>query len=249
MMSYEIKVIFAFVGAVFSSVIIYLNGLSFISYIPYGFVLALLIAVLVFIKPIWAHLKSFNRYTWLILVCYFSGVMAIERGSMGRPIEGILLTLPLISFYLYWSVLYTRFLLTKEKLSRISLFYLDVFLISTGFLIAGLFMMMLDSNNTDLRGWWPLVIALYIFYGLGSSIIYAVIALPITRKYHRRYTVIFSGVLILMLSAGIYLPRYIPVFNGLTLNSFSAVLLMALSAHAMMTFLLWLKQKGWTKSC
>lgn len=159
------------------------------------------------------------------------------------------MTLPLILFYLYWSQESSSFLAKNEIVCRKHLFYLDIFLISTAFLIAGLFMLILDFNNTDLRGWWPFVIAFYILYGLGIGIVYGLISTAIQQKYHRRYTRFFSSILVLILSSGVYLPRHVQIFNGVHLSSFSTVLFAALLSHSVIVSFLWIKQSAWRKTC
>lgn len=249
-MGYESKMFLAFISAIISTVLVFQGGwLSFISYIQPWIFPASVITGLLFIKPIWTLLKSFNVYTWLILAFYLSGVTAIEWDSMSMPFEGLFMTLPLILFYLYWSQKNSTFLTTKETVTRKHLFYLDTFLISTAFLIAGLLMLVLDFNNTDLRGWWPFVIAFYILYGLGSGLVYALITMPVPQHCHRRYTQIYSSMLILILSSGIYLPRHVQIFNVVHLSSFSAVLIAALLSHILIASILWIKQNAWGKPC
>ncbi|WP_419421610.1 hypothetical protein ACNVED_16670 (plasmid) [Legionella sp. D16C41] len=249
-MNYESKMFFAFISTIISTILVFQGGwLSFISYIQPWIFPALVIMGIIFIRSIWACLKSFNVYTWLIIAFYLSGVITIEWGSMSMPFEGLFMTLPLILFYLYWSQKNSAFLTTKEMVSRKHLFYLDIFLISTAFLVAGLLMLIIDFNNTDLRGWWPFVIAFYILYGLGSGLVYGLISTAIQQKYHRRYTRFFSSILILILSFGVFMPRHIQIFNGFSLDSFSALLLAALFSHIAITSFLWVKHNAWTKLC
>jgi hypothetical protein len=64
-------------------------------------------------------------------------------------------------------------------------------------------------NNADAKGWWTLTIYFITLYGLFFASIFSVIALLI--KNHKIYTMIFSFLIILLVSFGGFLPHYIPL--------------------------------------
>jgi hypothetical protein len=76
-------------------------------------------------------------------------------------------------------------------------------------LLACLISLIFSYDNSDAKGWWVLIIYFTTLYGLFFSLIFSVIALLI--ENHKIYTMIFSSLIIALISLGSFFPHYTPL--------------------------------------
>jgi hypothetical protein len=132
--------------------------------------------ILMFNKKTGGILKQINRYTWLIIICYLSGTLAMEYQSymLSVPFEGVFMTLPLVLAFIYWSQKNNKLLfLNGSEITKKEGFKIDSFLITTSFLLAGFVSLTMDLNNSDLRAFWPFFIFFISVFGFIFSLIYS----------------------------------------------------------------------------
>ncbi|ERH41135.1 hypothetical protein N750_17325 [Legionella pneumophila str. Leg01/53] len=85
--------------------------------------------------------------------------MEYQSYKLSVPLEGIFMTLPLVLAFVYWSQRNNKLLLLNgSEITKKEGFKIDLFLITSSFLLAGFVSLMMDSNNSDLRDFWPFLI-------------------------------------------------------------------------------------------
>ncbi|HAU0661265.1 TPA: hypothetical protein JBG89_11585 [Legionella pneumophila] len=192
-----------------------------------------LFIMLLFSKKIIKGLKKINRYTWLIIVCYLSGTLAMEYQTykFSGPLEGVFMTFPLVMAFIYWSYKNNKiFLLNSSEMTKKEAFKTDLFLISTSFLLAGFLSLMMDLDNSDLRAFWPFLIFFISIYGFIFSLIYALSGLFLNEN-HTKYTLFFASAIMLIYSLISFLPRKIGLLNGGEIEVFYALSIILLFLH------------------
>ena len=153
------------------------------------------------------HLKNLNKYSWLLLITFIFAVFAMSYQTANTSFDGFIQTLPLIIIFIFWSEksepLIKR---TESNLKKAQLFNRDTFILSFSFLLGYLISLLFAYDNSDAKGWWVLIIYFISLYGLIFSLIFSGIALLI--KNHKAYILVFSFLIIGLVSAGKFFPRY-----------------------------------------
>ncbi|HFD2301654.1 TPA: hypothetical protein ACF2PY_003260, partial [Legionella pneumophila] len=171
--------------------------------------------------------------TWLIIICYLAGTLAMEYQSykLSVPLEGIFMTLPLVLAFVYWSQRNNKLLLLNgSEITKKEGFKIDLFLITSSFLLAGFVSLMMDSNNSDLRDFWPFLIFFVSAFGFIFSLIYSLSGL-VFNDSHKKYTIFFSVAIISIYSLLSVSPRKIEVFNLVEIETIYAISILLLSLH------------------
>ncbi len=155
--------------------------------------------------------KKINRYSWVIIVFYLSGslIMGYQTHQYSVPFDGIFITTPLILAFIFWSQKTSDYLLSiNKKYSSSNGFKVDLFLITTAFLVTGCISLITEINNVDLRGFWPFYLFFISVYGFIFSLIYSAISLQF-KVEHKNYTFCFSAVIVLSYSLLFYFQNII----------------------------------------
>jgi len=153
-------------------------------------------------------LRNLNRYSWSLLLVFICAAFAMHYNTANSSFADFFQTLPLIIIAVYYCEKLTPLVNQPEhSLKKSKLFTRDLFILSFSFLFACLLSLIFSYNNSDARGWWSLIIYFITIYGLLFSICFSVIALLI--KNHKAYTVIFSLIIIVLVSMEPFLPHYI----------------------------------------
>ncbi|WP_173238634.1 hypothetical protein [Legionella antarctica] len=151
------------------------------------------------------------------------------------------MTLPLVLAFIYWSQKNNDLLLlTGSEIKKTDGFKMDLFLITTSFVLAGLLSLMMDLKNVDLRGAWPFLIFFISFYGFLFSLIYSLIGLFFIES-HKKYTLFFSLFIVLFFSLLSCFPRKIDIFNLMEIELFYAMPILLLSFNLVVILALHLK--------
>jgi len=176
-------------------------------------------------------LNKINRYSWLIIACYLSGALSVEYYTYqsGVHFEGLFMTLPLALAFIYWSQKNNNLLLlTGSEIKKTDGFKMDLFLITTSFVLAVFLSLMMDLNNVDLRGAWPFLIFFISIYGYFFSLIYSLMWLVFIEN-HKKYTLYFASFIVLFFSLLSCFPRKIDIFNLMEIEPFYAMPILLLS--------------------
>lgn len=228
---------FAFIGT-----FIMLNGsfnwflrtlFSYINVIILPVLFIIIIIILIFNRKTGGILKQINRYTWLIIICYLSGILAMEYQSykISVPFEGVFMTLPLVLFFIYWSQKNNKLLLLNgSEITKKDEFKIDLFLITTSFLLAGFVSLLMDFNNSDLRAFWPFYIFFISVFGFIFSLIYSLSG-HFFKVNHKKYTLFFSVAITSIYSLISVFPRRIGGLNLVEIETFYAISILLLSLH------------------
>ncbi|RUR19100.1 hypothetical protein ELY21_06165 [Legionella sp. km535] len=152
-------------------------------------------------------LRNLNIYSWSLLIAFISAAYAMNYHTANISLTDFFQTLPLIIIAVYCCEKLAPLINQPESdLKKSKLFARDLFILSFSFLFACLISLIISYNNSDVKGWWSLIIYFITIYGLLFSICFSAIALLI--KNHKRYTLIFSLVIIALISMGQLLPHY-----------------------------------------
>ncbi|RAP34630.1 hypothetical protein B1207_15210 [Legionella quinlivanii] len=164
----------------------------------------------------------FRLFATVLLLLFISLLVSIQIGAkVDWP--NSFLSFSLVSLFLLLS---QTFLHKGTKSS----FCYDFLSISYSFFLALIVSLLLKSQNTDVRSWWPILILLGIVYANIIGLIYSLIALFLTRS-HIWYTNVFAVVLFLGYLIQNWLPFYVEV-KGLGLfNLFYLFISLILLMH------------------
>lgn len=153
------------------------------------------------------HLKNLNKYSWLLLITFICAVFAMSYQTVNTSFDGFIQTLPLIIIFVFWSEKSAQLIKqTEGNLKKAQLFNRDTFILSFSFLLGYLISLLFAYDNSDVKGWWVLIIYFISLYGLIFSLIFSGMALLI--KNHKAYTLVFSLLIIGLVSAGKFFPPY-----------------------------------------
>lgn len=151
----------------------------------------------------------FNKYSWIVVLVYIATIVTFEYHSSAVPWEGLYLTSPLIFIYIFWSESITPLLKKDERtLNKTESFNRDLFLINFSFIFGELFSFLVQYNNTDLAGWWPLVFWFITLFGFLFAFAFSLIARMLGS--HKRYTLIFLIFIILIIPSLSFLAYTMP---------------------------------------
>lgn len=179
-------------------------------------------------------LKNSNGYSWSILIAFICALFAMHYHTANISFAGIFQTLPLIIIAVYTSEKLAPLISQPEhNLKKSRLFTRDVFILSFSFLFACLLSLIFSYNNSDARGWWPLIIYFITLYGLLFSLFFSAVALLI--KNHKVYTIIFALIIIVLVSMGQFFPPYtfIPMLGDI--ETFYVITCSLLILHCLFT--------------
>ena len=153
------------------------------------------------------HFKNLNRYSWSILVTFICATFAMSYHTAHVPFIDVFQTLLLILIAIYYGEKLAPLVNQPDPtLKKSEVYARDMFLLNYSFLLGCLFSLIFSYNNSDVKGWWSLIICFSTLYGLFFSVIFSALALII--KNHKRYTLVFSLFIIALLSMEKFLPDY-----------------------------------------
>lgn len=157
-----------------------------------------------------ARFRGLNRYSWSLIIAFICTAFAMHSRSISSFFEGFFQILPLVMIIVYWCEK-TAYLISQpeNKLQKIEIFRRDLFILGFSFLLGCFISLVLSYDNSDARGWWPLIVCFFTVYGLFFSLLFSVIAQFI--KNHKTYTIVFSLLIITLVSFGNFLPRYLTI--------------------------------------
>lgn len=152
------------------------------------------------------QLWQLNGYSWSIIVAFICATFAMQYHTANIYLKDFFQALPLIVIAVYWSEK-SRYSIKQPELNlkNAELFNRDFFILSLSFLLACLISLTFSYDNSDAKGWWVLIIYFITIYGLFFSLIFSAIALLI--ENHKIYTMIFSFLIIVLVSFGFFFPH------------------------------------------
>lgn len=177
-------------------------------------------------------LKNLNKYSWSILIAFICATFAMLYRTANISFEGFFQTLPLIIIAVYYCEKLAPLINQPEhNLKKSELFTRDLFILSFSFLLACLLSLIFSYNNSDVKGWWPLIVYFITVYGLFFSVFFSAAALLI--KNHKIYTIVFSFLIIVIISMGKFFPPYtfIPLLGNI--DTFYAITCSLLIFHCL----------------
>lgn len=178
------------------------------------------------------HLKILNKYSWLLLITFIFAVFAMSYQTTNTSFDGFIQTLPLIIIFVFWSEKSAQLIKqTESNLKKAQLFNRDTFILSFSFLLGCLISLLFAYDNSDAKGWWVLIIYFISLYGLIFSLIFSGMALLI--KNHKTYILIFSLLIIGLISGEKFFPYYtfIPLLGYI--DTFYAITSILLIIHCL----------------
>jgi len=208
-------------------------------------IIVLIIGLVLFHKRLLIIIKSINCLSWIILLSYLFGVFGMEYTTykFSVPLEGFMITVPLLISYLYWSQKRDiKQLLKANNWSRVNAFLVDLLLISSAFFIAGSLSLITELNNGDARAFWPFQMYFMAFYGIIFSWGYSLLGLMI-KKNHIKYSLLISSTIILSFIALNYLPRRINLIHELKIEPFYFIFSIILLLHIGVCIAYFMKEK------
>ena len=156
-------------------------------------------------RPKLSLFKSINPFSLCILGLYLIFVL-LNTFSRVITLLDILVTFPLIWSICVWSKGYYLALIKESPKKTKDIFWQDLFLIFYGFIISILISFVIQHANTDLRGWWPIILYYLSLIGFSYALIYAFCAMLL--KEHKTYALLFFFLTIIVI-VGINLIAYI----------------------------------------
>lgn len=151
---------------------------------------------------------NLNKYSWSILIAFICATFSMLHHTANISLEDFVQTFPLILVAIYYSEKLAPFINQPDhSLKKAQLFARDLFILSFSFLLGCLLSLILSYNNSDAKGWWTLIVYLITLYGLFFSVLFSTIVLLI--ENHKKYTIVFSLIIIIFVSIGTFFPHYI----------------------------------------
>lgn len=114
---------------------------------------------------------------------------------------------------------------------------MDLFLITTAFLITGCISLITEINNVYLREFWPFYLFFISIYGFVFSLIYSIISIQI-KVEHTKYNLCFSSIIVLLFSALMLLPKHNLIRDLIGIDSFYVVFFIMILIHLLICFML-----------
>ncbi|WP_051555258.1 hypothetical protein [Legionella fairfieldensis] len=154
------------------------------------------------------QLRQLNEYSWSVILAFICATLAMQYHTASIHIKDFFQVLPLIIVFISWCEKSAYFIKQPESnLKKTEIFNRDTFILSFSFLLACLISLLFAYDNSDAKGWWVLIVYFITLYGLFFSLIFSLIALLI--KNHKIYTMIFSSLIVALISLGNFFPHYI----------------------------------------
>ncbi len=161
-------------------------------------------------KPHKLGFKRLNRYSWSIIIAFICVTLAMQYHIAQISLQDVIQSLPLIAITVYGCEKYASLIAQSDShLKKTELFKRDLFALSFSFLLGCLISLIFAYNNSDVRGWWSLSIYLMTVYGFIFAMIFSISARII--KNHKKYTLVSSLLIFILVSFGNFFPRYIPI--------------------------------------
>lgn len=153
------------------------------------------------------QLRRLNGYSWSIIVAFICATFAMQYHTASISPKDFFQALPLIVVSVFCCEKFAYFINQPDRnLKKTEILNRDLFILSFSFLLACLISLLFAYDNSDAKGWWVLIIYFITLYGLFFSLIFSVIALLI--ENHKIYTMIFSSLIIALVSLGNFFPHY-----------------------------------------
>ncbi|HGU7323851.1 TPA: hypothetical protein ACNBB8_003162 [Legionella pneumophila] len=181
---------------------------------------------------------QFNKYSWFLVTLYMLVAFTMEYHSPALSWEGLYLSCPIILSIIFWSEGITP-LFNKEgtPLTKSEGFNRDLFLISFSFISGELLLLLFEDKNSDVLGWWPVIIDFITIYGFICALIFSLSALALDN--HKKYTCAFASLFIVLIPLLIFLPRYVSFFFWGEIEFFYVVSGLLISVHLLLCFGYW----------
>lgn len=145
-----------------------------------------------------------------MLIVFICATLSMQYHTADFSLVDCLSVLPLALVAIYYSEELAYLVkLPDHGQKKSTLFRRDLFLLNFSFLLGCLLSFILSYNNSDVKGWWTLIIYLITLYGFIFSIVFSAIAILI--ENHKNYTIAFSILIIVLLSIGNFFPHYISI--------------------------------------
>jgi len=140
-----------------------------------------------------------NRYSWSLIVAFICATIAMQYHTGHITFEGFYLSLPLIVIIVYWCEQRVPLVRMKDcLLTKQESFGRDLFMISYSFVLAGLFSLLFQYNNSDIKGWWPVFFYFNSLVGVLFAFVYSLIALMLPR--HKMYVVFSTSIIMILIT-------------------------------------------------
>jgi hypothetical protein len=154
----------------------------------------------------------------------------METFSPKISLESIYLTVPLIGGLIFWSEKLTPLIQKPDSsITKTEEFFRDFFLITYGVLSGYMLYLVFQYNNTDARGWWPLVIYFITARGIIFAFFFSLLAMIFNG--HKKYTLFFTFALILLLMFISYMEYLYPMSFFAHSEAYSIGLLLLMGIH------------------
>ena len=151
--------------------------------------------------------KQLNRFSWTIIGGFICASASMQYHTSSNLYD-LLSILPLMFAAVYWCEKSAQLInLPEYELKKAALLNRDLLTLNFSFLLGCLISLCFAYNNSDVNGWWIFIIYFMTLYGFIFSLIFSIFALLI--KNHKIYTLIFSFLIIGLISFGNFLPRYV----------------------------------------
>lgn len=181
-------------------------------------------------KPNKIEFKRLNRYSWSIIIAFICVTLAMQYHTAQISLQDFIQSLPLIAITVYWCEKSACLIRQSDHhLKKMALFRRDLFALSFSFLLGCLISLILAYDNSDARGWWSFIIYFTAIYGFIFATIFSISAQLI--KNHKKYTLIFSLLILILISFGNFFPRYIRISFIGSVDTFYLVTCAFLIAH------------------
>lgn len=173
---------------------------------------------------------NLNKYSWSILITFLCATFSMLHHTANISLEDFVQTFPLILIAIYYSEKLAPLINQPDySLKKSQLFARDLFILSFSFLLGCLLSLILSYNNSDVKGWWTLILSLITLYGLFFSVLFSAIALLI--ENHKKYTMVFSLIIIILMSMGNFFPYYILIPSVGNIDFFYVITCLLLMIH------------------
>ena len=174
-----------------------------------------------------------NRYSWALFIIYLTVLTTMEYFSYKFSLESICFSLPVITAFIFWSERTTLIIQKHDgSITKISEFNRDLFLISFSFISGNLLSLLFQYNNSDTLGWWPLAIYFVSAFGILFAIAFSLIAMMLNN--HKKYTLIYSLVLIFTLMFISLMMHLDPLSTVAKSETFYIIFLILIGIHLLL---------------
>ncbi|HBD7476116.1 TPA: hypothetical protein KKX77_002644 [Legionella pneumophila] len=189
-------------------------------------------------KRLYRMIRNTNRYSWLIMGFYFSSTLLMEAHTIKHSLnfEGVFITLPPLLALVFWAQKSGEILRSNQEPYNIMDGYkTDLFLITSAFFAAGCLELILDINNSDLRGFWPFYLFFMMVFGFMFAFLFSAIGLVFYSK-HKRYTLVFSAMIVFLLTPIVPLVQFSGNLSAWNYDSLNVRMILLMCIHLLLAF-------------